>query len=145
MEAASISGAETFRDWIELREAILAAREAAGPEMVLAAHVSVEEDGTLADGASTEEFTRRLDEWPVDVSGLNCSSGPRAVLETIEKMAGLYHQASERNAQRGASGAAVARPHIWLSTRGASCGRSQDRRWLLRDHAGAYPGDPGGA
>ncbi len=78
---------ETFQDLNELREAILAAREAAGPEMVVAAHVSVEDDGTLASGASTREFTELLDEWPVDVIGLNCSSGPKAILETIEAMA----------------------------------------------------------
>ena len=77
---------ETFRDTTELRAAILAARETAGPEMVLAAYVSVEDDGTLADGSSTEDFTRRMDEWPVDVIGLNCSSGPKVLLETIEKM-----------------------------------------------------------
>ena len=78
---------ETFRDLAELREAILAGREAAGPDLAIAAHLSIEDDGTLADGASTEEFTRRLNEWPVDVIGLNCSSGPRAILEAVEKMA----------------------------------------------------------
>jgi methionine synthase I (cobalamin-dependent)/5,10-methylenetetrahydrofolate reductase len=77
---------ETFRDMNELREAILAAREAAGPEMVIAAHVSIEDDGTLMDGVATLEFTRRLEEWPIDVIGLNCSSGPKVMLETIERM-----------------------------------------------------------
>src|SRR5581483_11555666 len=37
-------------------------------------------------GADTETFTRRLDEWPVDVIGANCSAGPKVMLETIEKM-----------------------------------------------------------
>jgi len=77
---------ETFRDTNELREAIFAAREAAEPDMVIAAYVSVEDDGTLADGASTEDFTRRMDEWAVDIIGLNCSSGPKVMFETIEKM-----------------------------------------------------------
>jgi methionine synthase / methylenetetrahydrofolate reductase(NADPH) len=77
---------ETFRDINELREAILAAREAAGPDIVIIAQASIEDDGTLRDGTSTEDFTRRLDEWPVDVIGLNCSSGPKVMLETIEKM-----------------------------------------------------------
>jgi methionine synthase I (cobalamin-dependent) len=78
---------ETFRDLGELKEAIFAAREAAGPELVVAAHVSVEDDGMLADGASASEFTRSLDEWPADVIGVNCASGPRAVMEIIEEMA----------------------------------------------------------
>src|SRR5262249_16642815 len=56
------------------------------PDMVIAAHVSIEDDGTLVDGTSTEDFTRRMDEWPVDVIGLNCSSGPRVMLVTVEKM-----------------------------------------------------------
>jgi methionine synthase I (cobalamin-dependent)/5,10-methylenetetrahydrofolate reductase len=77
---------ETFRDLDELREAILAAREAAGDEIALVAQVSIEDDGSLQDGSSTETFTRALDQWPVDVIGLNCSSGPRVTLETIENM-----------------------------------------------------------
>ncbi|HEY6347363.1 MAG TPA: bifunctional homocysteine S-methyltransferase/methylenetetrahydrofolate reductase [Bryobacteraceae bacterium] len=78
---------ETFRDLTELGEAILAAREAAGPDLAIAAHLSIEDDGSLADGSPPQEFTRRLDSWPVDIVGLNCSSGPRAILETVEKMA----------------------------------------------------------
>jgi homocysteine S-methyltransferase len=77
---------ETFRDSNEIREAIFAAREAAGNEIAIIAELSIEDDGRLRDGTSTEDFTRRLDEWPVDVIGLNCSSGPKVMLETIEKM-----------------------------------------------------------
>ncbi|MBV9613017.1 MAG: bifunctional homocysteine S-methyltransferase/methylenetetrahydrofolate reductase [Acidobacteriaceae bacterium] len=78
---------ETFYEANELREAIFAAREAAGPEMVIVAQVTVEDDGTLRDGTGTETFTQRLDEWPADVIGVNCSAGPKVALETIEKMA----------------------------------------------------------
>ncbi|MGH9559766.1 MAG: bifunctional homocysteine S-methyltransferase/methylenetetrahydrofolate reductase, partial [Bryobacteraceae bacterium] len=77
---------ETFRDVNEIREAILAAREAAGSEIFLIAQLSIEDDGTLRDGTSTVDFTRRLDELAVDAIGLNCSSGPKVMLETIEKM-----------------------------------------------------------
>jgi len=77
---------ETFYDLPELREAIYAAREAAGPEMVILAQVTVNDDGTLRDGASTATFTSSLSEWPVDVIGVNCSAGPKVALETIEKM-----------------------------------------------------------
>ncbi len=82
---------ETFGDLKELHAAIDAAREAtreAGcPEMTVVAHVTVEDDGTLACGASIREFTRCLEDWPVDVVGVNCSSGPRVVLDTLETMA----------------------------------------------------------
>jgi homocysteine S-methyltransferase len=78
---------ETFRDMNEVREAILAAREAAGPDLAIVVQLSIEDDGRLRDGTSTADFTRKLDELPVDVIGLNCSSGPKVMLETIEKMA----------------------------------------------------------
>lgn len=77
---------ETFYDLNELREAIFAAREAAGPEMAILAQVTVEDDGAMRDGASTETFARSLDEWPVDIIGVNCSAGPKVILETIEKV-----------------------------------------------------------
>ena len=44
-------------------------------------------DALTRSGADTETFTRRLDEWPVDVIGANCSVGPKVMLETIEKKA----------------------------------------------------------
>ncbi len=78
---------ETFRDMNEVREAILAAREVAGPDLAIVAQLSIEDDGSLRDGTSTEVFTCKLSELPVDVIGLNCSSGPKVMLETIEKMA----------------------------------------------------------
>jgi methionine synthase I (cobalamin-dependent)/5,10-methylenetetrahydrofolate reductase len=77
---------ETFYNLDELREAIFAAREVAGPEMVIVGQVTIDDFGNLRGGADTETFTRRLDEWPVDVIGANCSAGPKVMLETIEKM-----------------------------------------------------------
>ncbi len=77
---------ETFYDLPELREAVHATREVAGREMVLIAQVTVNDDGSLRDGTSTSTFTGNLDAWPVDVIGINCSAGPKVVLETIEKM-----------------------------------------------------------
>ncbi len=80
---------ETFRDLDELREAVLAVREAAGREIPLIAQVAIEDDGTLEDGTSTANIALALTQWPVDVIGLNCSSGPRVLLEGIEAMAAL--------------------------------------------------------
>lgn len=78
---------ETFSDLNELREAALAARDVAGPDMVIVAQVTIDDYGNLTGGTTTEQFTRRMDEFPVDALGLNCSAGPRVMLETIEKMA----------------------------------------------------------
>jgi methionine synthase I (cobalamin-dependent) len=79
---------ETFQDLGELEQAVLAARESAGAETVVIAEVSPEEDGRLADGTPVAEFARRMEEWPVDAIGLNCGSGPAAMLAAIEGMAG---------------------------------------------------------
>ena len=78
---------ETFWDLNEIREAIYAAREVAGNDMVIIAHVTIDDNGNMPDGATPEIFTNKLNEWPADVIGLNCSVGPKATLETIEKMA----------------------------------------------------------
>jgi homocysteine S-methyltransferase len=77
---------ETFGNLDELREAVMAAREAGGMDIPLIAQVTIDDYGYLPGGTDTETFTRALDGWPVDVIGLNCSVGPKATLETIEKM-----------------------------------------------------------
>jgi methionine synthase / methylenetetrahydrofolate reductase(NADPH) len=77
---------ETFYNLDELREAIFAAREVAGPDMVIVGQVTIDDYGNLRGGADTETFTKRLDEWPVDVIGANCSAGPKVMLETVERM-----------------------------------------------------------
>ena len=78
---------ETFGDLNELREAVRAAREAGGNDPVIVAQVTINDDGQLPGGAGIETFTSEMDSWPVDVLGLNCSVGPRGMLEAIERMA----------------------------------------------------------
>ncbi len=77
---------ETFSDVDELRQAVLAAREAAGPEPVIIAQFTIDDFGNLRDGTKTDTFTRVLDELPADIIGCNCSVGPKVMLETVEKM-----------------------------------------------------------
>jgi homocysteine S-methyltransferase len=79
---------ETFYDLNELREAVLAAREVVGDEMVIVAHVTIDDDGTMR-GTDVETYTKFLDGLPADVVGLNCSVGPRAMMEAVEQMAKL--------------------------------------------------------
>ncbi len=78
---------ETFANICELREAVCAARDAAAAEMAIVAQVTIDDFGNMPDGTDTATFTRKLDEWPVDVIGLNCSAGPKVMLETVEEMA----------------------------------------------------------
>jgi methionine synthase / methylenetetrahydrofolate reductase(NADPH) len=78
---------ETFSDLNELREAVLAAREAAGPDPVIIAQVTIDDFANLPGGASPEIFTTEMNGWPADVIGINCSVGPKTTLEAIERMA----------------------------------------------------------
>lgn len=78
---------ETFGDLNELREAILAARDAAGPDPIIIAQVAVDDFGRLSGGAPIETFAREMGALPVDVLGVNCSVGPKTTLEVIEKLA----------------------------------------------------------
>jgi methionine synthase I (cobalamin-dependent)/5,10-methylenetetrahydrofolate reductase len=77
---------ETFYNLDEVLQAIQAVRDTAGPEIVIVAHVTVGDDGTMA-GMPIERFTRALHESSADAIGLNCSTGPKPMLETIEQMA----------------------------------------------------------
>lgn len=76
---------ETFGYLEELHQAILAARDAA-PHLQLVAQVTIDEDGNCLDGASPETFTAKLDGWGADIIGCNCSVGPVAMLEAVERI-----------------------------------------------------------
>ena len=78
---------ETFTNLEELELAASAARETAPADMVVVAQVSIEDDGSLHDGTPAAMIAQRLNALPVDVIGLNCCSGPRALLETLERLA----------------------------------------------------------
>jgi methionine synthase / methylenetetrahydrofolate reductase (NADH) len=76
---------ETMIDMNEAHQALLAAREASTLPVVV--QMTIQEDGSTPIGAQPEDFARQLDEWGADLMGLNCSVGPAAVLETLERMA----------------------------------------------------------
>ncbi len=76
---------ETFGYLEELHQAILACREV-NPNLPLVAQVTIDEDGNCLDGSDPETFAARLTEWQVDVAGVNCSVGPVAMLEAIERV-----------------------------------------------------------
>src|SRR3989475_4993098 len=76
---------ETFGYVEELHQAILAARDV-NPEIPVVAHVTIDEDGNCLDGSTPETFTPRLEEWGADVIGCNCSVGPVAMLDAIERV-----------------------------------------------------------
>ena len=79
---------ETFGYVEELHQAILAARDVS-PRIPLVAHVTIDEDGNCLDGSTPESFTPRIESWGVDVLGCNCSVGPVAMLDVIERVRAL--------------------------------------------------------
>ena len=76
---------ETFGYVEELHQAILAAREI-DPKLPVVAQVTIDEDGNCLDGSTPENFAPRLLDWGADVIGCNCSVGPVAMLEAIERV-----------------------------------------------------------
>ncbi|MGQ0562540.1 MAG: bifunctional homocysteine S-methyltransferase/methylenetetrahydrofolate reductase [Gemmatimonadota bacterium] len=76
---------ETFADLDEIHQAILAVRGLC--DLPIVAQMTVQEDGTTVYGTQPETLAAQLDEWSVDVVGLNCSVGPHGILAAIEKVA----------------------------------------------------------
>jgi methionine synthase / methylenetetrahydrofolate reductase(NADPH) len=143
---------ETFSTIDELREAVLAARDVAGDDIVLAAHVTIDDSGNLPDGTDTETFTRRLDALPADVIGCNCSAGPKVMLETVEKMmrysqkpmsampnAGLPSRVEGRNIYLCSPEymSQYARRFLWAGVKivGGCCGTTPEHIKLIRSEA----------
>jgi homocysteine S-methyltransferase len=75
---------ETFADLSEIQQAIYAIKELC--DLPLVAQVQIQTDYKTVFGATSEVFTKRLDEWGADVIGLNCGVGPSHILTEIEKM-----------------------------------------------------------
>jgi homocysteine S-methyltransferase len=76
---------ETFGYVEELHQAVLACRDV-NAKLPIIAQVTIDEDGNCLDGSDPEAFAARLTEWNVDVLGINCSVGPVAMLDAIERV-----------------------------------------------------------
>jgi methionine synthase / methylenetetrahydrofolate reductase(NADPH) len=76
---------ETFRDLNEMGAAIAAVRSAC--DLPIVAQMAIEEHGNTLDGTPPEKFGPELVRRGAHVVGVNCSVGPAAMLETIERIA----------------------------------------------------------
>jgi homocysteine S-methyltransferase len=76
---------ETFGYLEELHQALLAVRDVSS-DIQAVAQATIDEEGNCLDGASAETFATKLDTWGADVLGCNCSVGPVAMLEAIERI-----------------------------------------------------------
>ncbi|MGB2960607.1 MAG: bifunctional homocysteine S-methyltransferase/methylenetetrahydrofolate reductase [Bacteroidota bacterium] len=76
---------ETFIMPAELVQAIRAARELR-QEIPIVAQVTINDERKLLRGASLQVFVDALSEQGVDVIGMNCSVGPKAMLDALEEL-----------------------------------------------------------
>ena len=118
------------------------------PTMPVIAQMTIGADGLTPYGATPEDVARTLDELGADVIGLNCSVGPQTILEAIEKMAPVTQQEAERAAERRHAARRRRAQHVHGEPRvhgdvraPSHAGGREDHRRLLRNDAGAHPGD----
>lgn len=76
---------ETFGYLEEIHQAIVAARDV-NASLPIVAQVTIDEDGNCLDGSDPETFAPKLAEWGAEVIGCNCSVGPVAMLEAMERV-----------------------------------------------------------
>jgi methionine synthase I (cobalamin-dependent)/5,10-methylenetetrahydrofolate reductase len=76
---------ETFPLIAELDQAIRAVKEL-DREIPIMAQVTINDDGNLLSGATLESFVKGVENSGVDTLGLNCSVGPRAMLDALETL-----------------------------------------------------------
>jgi len=75
---------ETIQDIREMEEAIKAIREVS--QLPVVAMMTVGEDGSTLYGVDLEDVTRRLMASDAAVVGLNCTVGPKPMLDFVERM-----------------------------------------------------------
>ena len=76
---------ETFGYLEEIHQAMLAARDVSAT-LPIVAQVTIDEDGNCLDGSDPQTFVSKLEEWGADVIGCNCSVGPVAMLDAMERV-----------------------------------------------------------
>ncbi len=76
---------ETFTDLTEIHEAMRAVRELTF-DIPIVAQMTIGEDAATGYGTEPEVYIKRLEEWGAEVIGLNCSIGPKPMLEAFERI-----------------------------------------------------------
>ena len=76
---------ETFGYLEEIHQAMLAVRDVSA-SIPMVAQVTIDEDGNCLDGSDPQTFVPKLVEWGADVIGCNCSVGPVAMLDAMERV-----------------------------------------------------------
>ncbi len=75
---------ETFSDLHLMQQAILAVKN--NFDIPVIAQMTIGGDGNSLFGTPPEMFASRMKQWGADVIGINCSVGPKPMLDALEKM-----------------------------------------------------------
>ncbi len=80
---------ETFADLHLIQQAILAIRS--NFDIPLIAQMTIGNDGNSLFGTPPELFASKMQQWGADIIGVNCSVGPKPMLDALEKMNEVVH------------------------------------------------------
>jgi methionine synthase I (cobalamin-dependent)/5,10-methylenetetrahydrofolate reductase len=75
---------ETFSDLLEIQQALQAVRSLC--DLPVVAQMVIQEGGHTPLGTDAALFAQRLGEWGAEVVGMNCSVGPHAMLESVDRL-----------------------------------------------------------
>ncbi len=75
---------ETFSDLHLIQQAIMALKE--NYDLPVIAQMTIGNDGNSLFGTPPEMFASKMNQWGADIVGINCSVGPKPMLDALEKM-----------------------------------------------------------
>jgi len=76
---------ETFSMIEEIVQGVRAVREL-NAEIPVIAQVTINSEGGLLSGETLERFVETISQYQVDAIGMNCSEGPKLMLESLERL-----------------------------------------------------------
>ena len=76
---------ETFSMIEEIVQGVRAVREL-NTDIPIIAQVTINNDGGLLSGETLERFVETISKYQVDAIGMNCSEGPKLMLESLERL-----------------------------------------------------------
>jgi homocysteine S-methyltransferase len=119
-EALAEGGVDLFQietmPSLEQATAALEAVRAAAPGLPVVVSLTYSENGTTPYGDAPEDVARVLQDLGVAVIGANCSQGPHAMLETVERLAAAVGQARLSAMPNAGAPALVDGRYVYLCT-----------------------------
>jgi methionine synthase I (cobalamin-dependent)/5,10-methylenetetrahydrofolate reductase len=101
---------------LDQAKAALAAVRSLTTEVPVAVSLTFSEEGNTIYGDSPEGVVRELEALGVPMVGANCSQGPQAMLETIQRMAAVAHTARLSAMPNAGQAALVEGRYVYLCT-----------------------------